>query len=507
MVAVQSLPGDLAGYDLKSIYSVVSRAVKGFGYYQTAKPYLDVASGLWAAGRVVSSSNPITFIAWWAAGKATTYGASKLGQHVIDQQAVGLIRQLVEIVAVEIASIYSPMIRYRDVNWTYGVELVHLANQLNVSDTARVEAMRRLAALNLKDEYGRVSLMRHLAAGTSARPAKYRPAESLAPEQRKTIAEQLESFLLRFAMNDASANIDKAALDRWQSETEDRLKVKFRAGSIDASESQQRERATWALASFALQHLAVEPDLCLEKLTRCSTWKRIDESTRAVWSKELKEDPPFIYHPPSLDPDSAVCGEFLEDLISLAAIGRRCDITPKTDKQETEPSGDALEFRVPAWTGEDALRVTAYFLRTDASAYLQQYWNRHTAWLTETCETKTLSIPLARSIDFLAGRGRPRAIWLDGAVDGHGEPVHLARFEDHLVAFAVAQEEPDGVIITMVASGSRGDVQVEKAAGYVRSDCRVAFADKTQLVLPGSTLRGYDSYFRELLEPAKTTSG
>ncbi|MEO1524482.1 MAG: hypothetical protein AAFX06_03560, partial [Planctomycetota bacterium] len=127
LVAIESLPGGIAAYDFRSIYNIVSRAVRTYGVYQSAKPYIDVASNVLFAGRIVSSTNPMTLAAWWAAGKAATYGASKLGQHVVDQQAVGLLRQLVEIVAIEVASLYSPMVRYRDVHWVYGVELVHLA--------------------------------------------------------------------------------------------------------------------------------------------------------------------------------------------------------------------------------------------------------------------------------------------------------------------------------------------------------------------------------------------
>ncbi|MEM6366002.1 MAG: hypothetical protein AAF745_16355, partial [Planctomycetota bacterium] len=200
LVAVERLPGGLSEYDFHTVYSLVTRAVKTYGVYKSAKPYLDVASGMLFAGRIASSTNPLSLVAWWAASKATTYGASRLGEHVIDQQAVGLIRQLVEIVALEVASIYSPMVRYRDVHWIYGVELVHLASELSLSDRAKLEAMKQLATLNFRDEYGRVSLMRQLAGGFSSRPATYSPANSLAADQRMAIAERLEAFLLSFVI-------------------------------------------------------------------------------------------------------------------------------------------------------------------------------------------------------------------------------------------------------------------------------------------------------------------
>ncbi len=63
LVAVESLPGGLANYDFQSIYNVVMRAVKTFGMYKSAKPYIDVASSVLFAGRIVSRARP-----WFSSG-------------------------------------------------------------------------------------------------------------------------------------------------------------------------------------------------------------------------------------------------------------------------------------------------------------------------------------------------------------------------------------------------------------------------------------------------------
>lgn len=510
LVAVESLPGGLANYDFQSIYQLVIRAVRTFGMYKSAKPYLDIASGVLFAGRIAASTNPITVVAWWAASKATTYGASKLGRNLLDQQAVGLIRQLVEIVAVEVASIYSPMVRYRDVHWVYGVELVHLARELSIGDTALVQAMKQLAALNLRDEYGRVALMRQLACATSSRPWNYRPAESLSSSDRLLVAERLEAFLLDHVVHKSSRKIDKAAIERWQHDASDRLEIQFRVSKVDATEHEQTERAVWALVAFALQHFGDEVEQAIERLTSSRLWIGAKKASRTTWTAALKEEPPYLYHPPTIDPDHAVCGTFLEDLVELAA-GCAAPVPDAIVKRLWQQP----DLAVPRWSGEQALHITAYYLRSDSAELMQRYDNRRGLRLLADSMQKSVSPQVLHALETILAveHGMPqrrapssglsvRCVYEDAKIPAAEGSGIVVRIGDQLVCFSVREPVADpGIELTIHDHCDRQRAKIEKVGGYLRSDCRIRFPGGGQVDVPGSSLRSYDTYFAPLQAP------
>lgn len=499
LVVVDNLPGGLARYDFQSIYSLVMHAVRTFGLYQSAKPYIDIASGMLVAGRLVSSTNPITLVAWWAASRATTYGASKLGQHVLNEQAVGMIRLLIEVVAVEVASIYSPMVRYRDVHWIYGVELVHLASELKIPDSARVQAMRELSLLSLHDEYGRVSLMRHLADGTTSRPANYHPAHSLSAADRKIVTERLEAFLLAHVINDTNRATTQSAIDHWQTAASERLEIQFHAGQVDETPEEQTQRAIWGLASFALQHLDDQPEQLTGLLKTTQTWNMADAQSCETWTRELQDNPPFLYHPPSLDPESKTCKRFLDDLINLAASN------PKPSLAEMpKPVTGGKPIALPPWSGEEAMRVTAYFLRADATKQLEHYHQKVADRLQQTSNQKTVQPSLARALEYLIDTHFPnqkvRGVYCDATISGTGQAAHLTHIGSEILCLGVDFQPLSSMVnLSILARCELTKTKVEKIAGYVRNDCRLTFPDGFAIDLPGSTLRGYDAYFADLL--------
>lgn len=503
LVAIENLPGGISSYDFQTIYTVVSRAVQTYGMYKSAKPYLDVASGLLFAGRIVSSTNPVTLVAWYAASKATTFGASKLGGHMIDQQAVGLIRQLVEIVSLEIASLYSPMIRYRDIHWTYGVELVHLASEMSLSESARLRAMSELSALQLRDEYGRVSLMRHLANGKTSHPDRYKPSQSLSMAERMAVAERLESFVISNVLSDSDTKSHLSSIERWQTAASERLEIQFRAGHVDVDLDEQNERAVWSLAAFALQHLGDEPDQAVTRMRATKCWNAASTSTHNEWIRHLKSEPPYLYHAPVIDPASSLCGDFLDDLIEIASCAR-----PSQMMNEASASPAATQITIPPWSGRSALQVTAYFLRTDVTKYLQRYQITKTKCLFGERDPGTLvsTAPgLLDALGYLSGEHRISCAYSDATFRSSAnadpiEKVYIALIQNDLVCFSVQSDQPTAPIaLTIRASCHSSDAVVTKLSGYVRSDCRIEFPGGTQATVPGSSLKGYDSYFRALL--------
>ncbi|MCC9599776.1 hypothetical protein LOC67_04315 [Stieleria sp. JC731] len=500
LVAVESLPVSLATYDFQSIYKLVTQAVRTFGFYKSAKPYLDVASTMWAAGRIVISANPITMAAWWAASKATTYGASKLGQHVLDQQAVGLIRQLVEIVAIEVASIYSPMVRYRDIHWVYGVELVHLASRLKLSDAARLEAMRQLAVINLKDEYGRVSLMRQLAGGRSSHPDQYSPAQSLSLADRTIVAERLEEFLLTHVLSGSKINRGNAELiEQWQNDAGERLEIQFRAGKVHADETEQLQRAVWAIAAFLLEHLGDEPDDLEASLLTTKSWGEVHSDTQQKYLQRLCDDPPYLYHPPEIAPEGNLAKLFLSDLASIAASPR--NRSAPTDAASFE-KGQVIEL--PKQTRESTLRVTAYFLRSDPDAIVEHYRKAKAANLGNK-NLPHIIIDSAAWLSELAGQKKPRALYGQARLRSPDEPVTDAdstvviRLNDDVICYAV-DETVSTIQIRILGLGRWKDTKFIKQGGYIRSDCEIQLPGSISVTIPGPTFSSYEEWFKPLTD-------
>ncbi|TWU08311.1 hypothetical protein [Stieleria varia] len=507
LVALERLPGGVAQYDFQTIYRFVGNAVRTYGAYQKAKPYLDVASGLFLAGRVVASTNPVTLAAWWAASRATTYGASRLGLHVVDQQAVGLIRQLVEIIAIEVASLYSPMIRYRDIHWIYGVELVHLVSELQLSDKARMSAMREIAALQLPDEYARVSLLRHLAAGTTSRPDRYRPADVLSAADRSRVAQFLETFVLTHGLAAGGSGVSRAAIDQWQTAASQRLDVQFQATEIDATPEQQLQSCVWSLAAFLLEHGELEPEAMLNHLQDTKTWKSSDTSDQSRWQDSLLSDPPFIYQWPAVKPKTPLCNDFLADLAKLSA---HC-CSPQWEPIQNNESPESI--RVMRSPGVDAVSVTAYHLRGDGREWMQEY-QRETerVLVAEMKQNPTPPIPPATqtALQCLSG-GKPlRFLYSD--VTFHSSAKHVIKdalvtcIDSELIVFShhqIAGAEDE--LIHVHCRWPLGEVRAEKISGYVRSDCRLFRSGSSDesaktVVITGSMLRSYDTYFQALLD-------
>jgi hypothetical protein len=495
LVAIERLPGGLAGYDFQAIYDIVRHAVKSYGMYRSARPYLDVASSVLFAGRIVSASNPITFAAWWAAGKATTYGASKLGEHLLDRQAVGLIRQLVEIVAFEVASLYSSQVRYRDVDWIYGVELVELSRELKFPDSLRIEVLKQLATLQFADEYGRLSLMRHLTLRTTPRLTGYEPARTLTAEQRMKVAELLEAFVLRHVVKSAEITVGDAALERWQKAAADRLEIQFRAGKVDASTEEQHGRAIWALAAFALEHLGDEVEQVIDHLRGTKNWQTADSPTRTEWIRQLKDNPPYLYHPPLIDPNSDQCTIFLDDLVQVASKPRTAGSVSLDEILSNLPHTFALE----PWAGEEAIRVTAYFLRTDAAKLETKFHTAIGERLLAHCERQQVSRELLTVLESVFRDQEIAAIFLDGECSESQHKVCVLRFDATLVCFEVHREDPRAPLeVVFHAASPRRSVTFKKIAGYVRSDCQMMFPNGIRVTLPGNPLRSYEATFAGL---------
>lgn len=507
LVALENLPGGIHQYDFVTIYQVVGKAVRTYGMYKSAKPYLDVASNLYAAGRLLSATNPLTLAAWWAASRATTYGASRIGQHLIDQQAVGLIRQLVEIVAIEVASLYSPMIRYRDVNWIYGVELVHLASELAIDDFTRAEAIREVASLQLPDEYARVSLLRHLASGSTSRPDRYAPSEVLSVADRMRIAERLERFVLSHVVSKDQRGASHWKIERWQSAASNRLDIQFRAVQLDASPVEQRKSCVWSLAAYLLEHADMEVDMIWDQLEKTSCWESSDKASQQQWRDEILSDPPYLYHWPMVDPKQALAETFLHDLVQLAAQTPMHSPAPMHSGHDIPVDEPVL---IPPSAALEIVSVTAYYLRQDAEAATKRFHEKRLQSLLTNCTqsiSPSLSPEATHALQWISQAKPIRWIYGDAKFESpRGEAAGwIALIDDRLVGFLIEPETSGQTFRTRVVwNCTWAEAKIKRVSGYVRDECQLSAGGSQPMrcTIAGSILRGYEAYFDALLKSA-----
>lgn len=508
MVAAESLPGNVYQYNFQTIYDMVSRAVKAFGYYKTAKPYLDIASSVFYAGRFASGASPITLAAWWAASKATTYGASRLSEHVINEQAIGLIRQLVEIFAVEVAAIYSPQVRYRDAQWIYGVELVHFASQVPLPPEVRLAALGELGKLTLRAEYGRVSLMRQLASGATSRPDQYLPAESLSQQDRVIVAQQLEQFVTTHLLKASVQQVSSEQLHQWFAEVAERLQIAIKKWGHELSDQEQLVAACQTLLAFRLEFFGEDAAAAIKQLDGTKTLSQLSIEERRQWEADGLSEPPFFFAPPPLPPEAQICERWFDDLLAMVP-----PLPPAaTQIGDSQLSADVKleagsEFLLRRWLGQDAMLQAAYFLRKDAQQIQARYQEASQQELFQQCQNPADDSKTLPPVLFLqqqlggvqvAAHYQCSEIQTDDArVTGDG---FLTQLGDTLVAYQVseASDDPAHQVLYLVAIAKRDQVQATKQSGYLRSSCRLRFPSGESVTVVGGAFSSYETFFADL---------
>ncbi|MEO1528163.1 MAG: hypothetical protein AAFX06_22260 [Planctomycetota bacterium] len=354
--------------------------------------------------------------------------------------------------------------------------------------------MSQISAIALRDEYARISLMKHAASGTSSRPDQYAPAESLAPAQCMAVAERLEAFLVAHVLKHGDA--DPKAVERWQTEIAERLEIQLRAGEIEVEAEEQLERCVWSLAAFVLEHLGDEPEDVLRRLETTKCWAMGDAPQQSGWKEQLVAEPPFLFHAPRIAPGTECCTAFLDDLVELASSKRRLD-------DVSEPPLGVCEL-VP-WQGHEAIRVAAYFLRTDVKAYEERFRQAKMSRLLGPGDQASAALTqpgVLDAIEFLFGGKVLSCLYVDATFENDaGETTTKACVGvsgPTCVCFSVTSDGQT-TRLTVHEVGEFEKVNREKIAGYVRSDCRLRFPRGGFATIAGSSLRGYDAYFAPLL--------
>ena len=319
LAVMDQLPLDLKSYNIQQTYDTVRGAIKVYGAYQKAAPYLNWATKGAYFGRVLASTNPITIGLMWGATELGKLGAKKIAANYIDRQAIGFMQSIVRVVGYEVASIYSDGFRYRDPNWCYAVELTHMSAAFPDSREKIQYILQEISRLQLRNEYDRLSLYRCVVAGKTIDRSLTHP-ELLKESERRKIIELLEK-----AHREVLHGTTSKQAEKWKQGVQGHLDLQLSLRSSPIKEKQKNEAASAqiincliAFSSQLLQQGEEQIITQLLQLSQTATWDRLgltatEETIRKAVSDNRQQD----FTPPDLDPDDVRIDGLIDALCLL----------------------------------------------------------------------------------------------------------------------------------------------------------------------------------------------
>ncbi len=320
LVELDKLPLDIHTYDVVDVYTYIRRAVKVYGLYQSARPYMPWFRSAYYGTWLAMGSNPLTMGAWWFVSSLSTRGATTLATNIANRWALNFLHDIVRVIGYEVAAIYDRNLRYRDPNWCFAAELTELVQYFPSSEKSLRRALSLVGALQFRNEYDRIFFLRCIVEGK--RPGLNRAqAADLLPTQRREIVERLEAFLESY-VTAASPKM----VQRWRAGLEDRLDmILTRAESATAgSANQQRRDLIRSLAGYLLEIKQVEQEAMRPLLERSSLVLTMPQPELSDLWQSLQDAPPFFFQTPSIVPAEPVLRAFVKDLVDLAV-----SVTPR----------------------------------------------------------------------------------------------------------------------------------------------------------------------------------
>ena len=316
LVVLDRLPLNVKEYNINTMYGYVHTALKAYGVYKFASPFLPYLKSAYYLGRYAMGAHPGSMGAWWFAGAISKRGAEALATKVRDHLAVEWLHDVVRVIGFEVAGIYGGGFRHRDANWIYATELTELMSQFPSTHDSLSHALKEIGALQLRSEYDRVYLYRLLSECKSANPAQYRPLVCLTGVERQAVAQRLEKFVNVFM--DSATNQD---VERWKVGIEERLNLKLRLAdeATTLSQSQQCESAVRSLASFLLAVKRMEPSQLNSALANATVMNQWNEDQQKQVLDALENDLPTFFEQPEIELSAELTNQYLCDLIELTA--------------------------------------------------------------------------------------------------------------------------------------------------------------------------------------------
>lgn len=497
LVLLDELPIDVKTASLSTLYGYVRTAVKTWRMYKSTEPYWPYVNTAYYLGRFALGANPLTLGAWWFVGNLGSRGAQAIAQHMIDRQALAALSGLVRVIGYEVASIYGGDFRHRDANWIYAAELTELVSEFPLSRDSLSHALREFGSLELRSEYDRIFLYRCLATGKSANPGRYAASSVLTNDERRAVASRLERFLDAFIHGKSQDRIRQ-----WKEGAERRLGMKLSIAmqATTANVQEQLIDATTSLASFLVSTKQLEPAEAIPLLEPTRIVAELPAERRQALLQSLRDNAPYFFEHPDLDPDGDLADKYLDDLADLNA--------------RTTPRAAAVD---------ETLEDVAAYLRRPAKQMRSLLEKHYAAELKRRMppawQTPRLPIPAVRAaLDLTADPAEPprflfgpaKLEWPDGQRDtteGSG-PLWLLGFEGRLLLYT-ATNQP-----RVVWSAKTSEIRAEAQRQLLGASCRLTGG---QWQLPGTVkptairitapLASYSSYFRPLLAAADQAGG
>lgn len=496
LVVLDRLPLAVKDYNINSLYRYLRQAVKAYGAYKSAEPYMPYLNGAYYLSRFAMGASPLTLAAWKVVGEISTRGAKKVAAHWFNRQAATVVYDIVRVIGFEVAGIYGGDFRHRDANWIYGAELTDLISRFPLSRDAISHGLKEIGSLRLRNEYDRLFLYQCLAAHASARPDRYRASVHIAAVERSAVAQRLEKFFHAFIHGKTPDRVTA-----WKEEVEQRLIVKLELEShiTPPSVETQRRDAIRSLASFLLAIKEREPDQLAQSLQLSKLFRDQPEMLQEQLLERFRENPPFFFEQPELEPSGELTSDYLDDLARLTVR-----VAP---------------FDVPT---DDMLQDVALYLRADAKKFQRDIEAKRETLLRERLQAppigKLSPAAVLAVIQQLGFDERPAFLHGDARLDwphhprrgpySQGELWLLGCDDRALLVYVPANGEPHA----LWTGGS--DVSVHRDKGYLTDDCLVTGGtwtiDQTPhpeaIRLPGQIGRRWELHFHSVVEFCRATT-
>lgn len=503
---LEQLPLNLKEYSLAKAYEHTRTAAKFYQYYKTLSPYLPYANYTWQLGKLVlTGANPVATGTWVLGSEFLRRTGRKLSKHYVDRYTLKLIGEGIRIVGNEAAMLFDNDYRYRDPNWTYGVELAEMVYQFPLSRQTLQQALAEVGNLPLRNSYDRIYLYRCLALGRSPQPDTARNRQGLSMEQRHQIAERLERFLWHHVRGRRPELVA-----RWMKSTSERLGVAVRGIHRDAEADGQEAMAS-CLSSLGAFLVAVKdepPEEVSRLLASCHSTEHLDPLRRQSILEHLVANPPVFFDYPNLSGSSPLVAAYFGDLGELETRTRPVDM------QGFFAIREAGEFyRLDGRVLEDQLAL-AY-----ASHFAATLWNS----APERIVSKSLVFALIRCLppeeNLLFFYPRVTIEAMESVAVGIRLPISMSKPLNWLVG-----TEQQLMLIEVNESLRLDDYQrqrvawclpkplvtggrawLERSRGLMRNQCTIrggrwvalppaGAAEAPGVVLPGETLKRGESY-------------
>lgn len=504
LIVLDRLPLNLHEETLSTLHSYIRNAIKAWEAYSAAEPYLNHLGKAWYAGRYLAGASPLTMGITWALTEIGKRGAKAIGQKVVDQQAVALIGDVVRIVGFEVASVFSGDFRHRSPDWVFGSELTNLMSRYPVSRENLAHALREVGNLSLRNEYDRMFLYRCLSAHRAAAPL-VNARDVLPADQRQDISRRLEKFY-----GDFIHGRTKKRLDSWQEGVEERLGIplemtqpeKGDAKSLGNASTGGNETAA-AIESLAGFVAAVKGRPVRELaafMPHLETAKAVDAEELSQLLEHLEAEPPQLFEPPDIDPDSPVLTAYLDDLVHLAVEVAPFDLQP-----------DEFVTETAAYFGADVKSIQK---KLD-----QKYGEFVTNRLPEDAPSSKLSPTAARRLISLLNNDEvPQFVYGSVKVDA-GENSPLNSSEAILVGLTSRLLLIPNDDAHWSATGTLTGHYISRIDGRLIDDCQLSGGQWTitcksnqpdpqplTLTIPGAVMNRYESWFAPVLDMVRNSA-